>query len=98
MDTVWMKLTVIGRGEVKSKQYFMFGPGGIISFNTVDGNTTIVDSNENMFTIEENDLYIIGVLQKVRNTEGVLDEQDAEESEEEESKGSVPHIQAKSSL
>lgn len=103
MDTVWMKVHAVKNKSPynvapEGEQFVMFGTGGIIRFEkSREGGSILIGAKDSLYVVETPE-YIMSVLQKVRNTEGVLDEQDAEEEEEEEDKGSTFNCQAKSSL
>lgn len=76
MDAVWIRLNVVARNEQEifsSEQSFLFGNGGIVSFNTHEGTTTIVDSSGRMIEVEQDADFIMDVLRKIRGTEGRLD-------------------------
>lgn len=89
MDTVWIKLHAAENNNPYSvtpegEQFVMFGSGGIVRFERArTGGTILIGPKDTLF-VKETPEYIMSVLQKVRNTEGVLDEQEEEEREEKE--------------
>ena len=82
----------------EGEQFVMFGTGGIVRFEKSRNGGSVLIGMKDLLHVVETTEYIMSVLQRVRRTEGVLDECEAEEREEEESKGSTSHIEAKSSL
>lgn len=82
-DAVWMTLT---RTEKKKKVTLMFGPGGITGFEAkTETSTTLTDSKGAVQVVDESPEYIMGVLAKIRRTQGVMDvneEQDEETGSE----------------
>lgn len=103
MDTVWMKVHTVKNNDPYSvspegEQFVMFGTGGIIRFEkSRDGGSILIGQSEKLYVIETTD-YIMNVLQRIRRTEGALDECETEEREEEESKRGASSLEAKSSL
>ena len=83
MDTVWIRLVIAQTIEpgvnrvstVQQSEQFMFGPTGIVRFATKDNKTSLFNSNKLLIAdvIEDSD-HIMGILRKMRGTEGRLHE------------------------
>lgn len=103
MDTVWMKVHAVKNESPynvtpEGEQFVMFGTGGIIRFEkSREGGSILIGAKDSLYVVETPE-YIMNVLQRIRRTEGALDGQDTEESEEEEGEGSTFSCQAKNSL
>lgn len=85
MDTVWIRLTLTGtkflvNGAEKpmenKSEYFMFGPTGIVRFNTRDGMTALFGSNSSasVAMVEEDSEHIMEILRRIRKTGGRVEQ------------------------
>ena len=74
-DIVWIELT---REEDETRQSFMFGPTGIVSFVPNSQGQTLLfgaNGNPNPTIVLESASDIFSVIAKIRGTVGALDKQ-----------------------